>query len=105
MTEIKNAPNIKKVIVELENGKTLEFDKQFVLFAEDEMSDTEKAVSDGDNKKVCGVMSCKPSFAAAATGSLLDTLATKAPGVDKEVIMKHLEATDNLVAMLAEVFG
>lgn len=105
MEEVKNVPNIKKVTVELENGKTLEFDKQFVLFAEDEMSATEKNLRDNGDSKICGVVSCKSTFMAAVVGSMLNTLNSHTDGLDREVIMKHLVETDDTARLLATIFG
>lgn len=105
MEEVKNVPNIKKVTVELENGKKLEFDKQLVLFAEDEMSNTEKAVRGDADGKVCGVVSCKPNFMASVASSMLKTMHDKTPGLDRAVIAEHLVETDDLAKMLADVLG
>lgn len=105
MEEVKNVPNIKKVTVELENGKKLEFDKQFVLFAEDEMSSTEKAVHGDDQSKICGVVGCKANFLAAAASSMLKTMHDKTPGLDRTVIMEHLVETDDIAKMLVDALG
>lgn len=96
---------IKKVIVELENGNKLEFDKQVVLFAEDEMSNTEKAMSGDENTKICGVISCNPVFMSNVVESLLGSLKDAAPGLDSAVMMKHLEQTSDVKKMLDAIFG
>lgn len=105
MEEVKNVPNIKKVTVELENGKKLEFDKQFILFAEDEMSNTEKTVHGDAHGKICGVVSCKANFMASVASSMLKTMHDKMPGLDRTVIMEHLLETDDVAKMLADVLG
>ena len=105
MEEIKNVPNIKKIIVELDNGKKLEFDKQFALFAQDEMSVTEKSIHGDDFKKICGIISCKSDFAASVAGSLLKMLNEKTPGLDHEVVMKHLVETDDFARLLVDALG
>ena len=105
MEEVKNVPNVKKVIVELDNGKTLEFDKQFVLYAQDEMSETEKRLSEDNESKICGVISCRHSFMASVACSMLETLNSKADGLDRKVIMKHLIDTDDTAKLLATIFG
>ena len=96
---------IKKVIVELENGNKLEFDKQVVLFAEDEMSATEKAIEGEENTKICGVVSCNPVFMANVIESMLGSLREAAPGFDSAVMMKHLEQTSDVKKMLDAIFG
>lgn len=96
---------IKKVIVELENGNKLEFDKQVIVFAEDEMSNTEKAMSGDESTKICGVISCNPVFMANVGEQILKSLKDAVPGLDNAVMMKHMEQTSDIMHMLKEILG
>lgn len=96
---------VKKVVVELENGNKLEFDKEVVIFAEDEMSETEKRIHNGQNTKICGIISCCPNFMANVTQSMLGTLRDQMPGLDDAVMMEHLNLASPLMSMLEKVFG
>ena len=96
---------VKKVIVELDNGNTLEFDKQVVLFAEDEMSNTEKKLNNGQTTKITGVVSCSPNFLANVTESMLGTVRDNAPGLDTCIIAKHMEMMPSIAEMLAKILG
>ena len=97
--------SVKKVIVELENGNKLEFDKQVVIFAEDEMSATEKMLHDGDNGKICGILRCNPNFMANVTESLLSSLKDAAPGLDAIVMSNHIGHMPGWTEMLAKILG
>ena len=96
---------VKKVIVELENGNKLEFDKQVIVFAEDEMSNTERAMSGEESTKICGVIGCNPVFMANVVENLLSSLKDAAPGLDSAVMMKHIEQTSDVKKMLDAIFG
>lgn len=85
MTDAK----IKSVKVELENGNVLEFNKQVLLFAMDEMTDTEKKIS-GASGKICAVVNCKPDFLATCVESALGTLRDQCPGLDSMVMLQHM---------------
>ena len=95
---------IKKIMVELENGAVLEFDKQAVLFVEDEMTATEKKIH-SEETKMCCIAGCSPALLATATGAALGTLAEQAPGMDAVVMMKHMDSKHSIVEMLEELLG
>lgn len=95
---------IKKVTVELESGAVLEFDKQAVLFLEDEMTATEKKIHTGESKMCC-IAGCNPDFLASAAGAALGTLADQVPGLDAVVMLKHMNSKHSLVDMLEEILG
>lgn len=97
--------NIKKVIVELENGNKLEFDKQVIILAEDEMSETEKRIHTEEKTKICCIANCSPNFMAEVTESMLGTLRKHAPGLDDAVMLAHLEKSSPMLGMLAELLG
>lgn len=96
---------VKKVIVELDNGNKIEFDKQVVLFAEDEMSATEKKPNNGQTTKITGVVSCSPNFLATVAESMLGTVRDNAPVLDTVVIAKHMEMTPSFTELLAKLIG
>ena len=81
---------IKKIMVELENGTVLEFDKQAVLFLEDDMTETEKKLHT-DNTKMCVIAGCNTAFLIAVAESALNTLATNAPGAEVLPMLKFME--------------
>lgn len=95
---------IKKVMVELESGKVLEFDKQVILLAEDDMTETEKKLHD-EQTKMCCIAECSAPFMASAANSILGMLEDNAPGLDSVVMMKHMDAKHDILGMLAEVLG
>lgn len=95
---------VKKVTVELDDGGKLEFTGEVVMFAEDEMSGTEKLFKGNDYKKMCGVVQCSPSFLVTVVDSALDTLEEKNPGLAVAVMMKHLDDA-KLMAVLADILG
>ena len=94
---------VKKVIVELDNGNTLEFDKQIVLFAEDEMSNTEKKLHSGQTTKITGMVSCSPNFLASATQAMLGNVRDNIPGLDAVVIAEHMEMLPSISEMLEKI--
>lgn len=95
---------IKKVMVELANGKVLEFDKQAILFLEDDMTDTEKKIHEGTTK-MCTIANCDGGFMANAASRLLATIRENAPGMDAAIMMRHLDSDGGVLGVLAEVFG
>lgn len=95
---------VKKVIVELNDGSKTEFTGDVVMFAEDEMSGTEKLFKGNDYKKMCGVVQCSTSFLVTVVDSALDTLEEKNPGLAVAVMMKHLDDA-KLMAVLADILG
>ena len=97
---------IKKVMVELANGEVIEFNKQAILFLEDEMTDTEKKVH-GSSTKMCNIANCDGQFMANAAQHLLATIRENAPGLDSAIMMRHIEGEESngLFGMLAEIFG
>lgn len=97
-------PKIKKVMVELENGKVIEFNRQVILVAEDDMTETEKKLHD-EQAKMCCVAECSTSFMASAANAVLGMLADNAPGLDSAVMMKHVDEKHDILSMLAEALG
>lgn len=95
---------VKKVTVELDDGSKLEFTGEVVMFAEDEMSETEKLFKGNDYKKMCGVVQCSPSFLVKVVDSALDTLEEKNPSLAVAAMMKHLDDA-KLMAVLADILG
>ena len=97
---------IKKVMVELANGEVIEFNKQVIMFAEDEMTDTEKKVY-GKSTKMCHIANCDGQFMAHAAQEILAHIREQAPGLDAAIMMHHIEGeeTNGLFGMLAEIFG
>lgn len=81
--------DIKKVTVELADGTELQFDKQVAVFAELEMSEIEKSLTDADGR-LCGVMHCSTTFLAVVATHILDRLRKENPGVDAAVITNHI---------------
>lgn len=81
---------VKKIMVELDNGTVLEFDKQAVLFLEDEMTETEKKLHT-ENTKMCVIAGCDTSFMIAVAESALNTLASNAPGAELLPMLKFME--------------
>lgn len=88
---------VKKIIVELDNGTVLEFDKQAVLFLEDEMTETEKKIHT-ENTKMCVIAGCDASFMISVAESALTTLASNVPGSELIPMMKFME--DRLTKIL-----
>ena len=101
----KTGNKVRKVLVELENGNILEFDKQVVIFAEDTMTDSEKQICDNNDIKMCVITSSSGRFLAEATMASLKNLERLKPGYDQYVIGKYLEAEDPIIEMLAKVLG
>ena len=95
---------IKKVMVELENGNVLEFDKQVVLFLEDDMTETEKKLH-SENTKMCVVANCDTAFMIAVADSALSTLASNAPGAELIPMVKFMEERLGIAGGLADIFG
>ena len=95
---------IKKVMVELTDGTALEFDKQAIVFVEDDMTETERKLHT-DNTKLCSIIGCSSSFMATAATSLLSTLAENVPGLDSAVIAKHLDGEGDIIDMLEKILG
>ena len=95
---------IKKVLVELDNGNVLEFDKQVVLFLEDEMTETEKKLH-SQNTKMCVVANCDTAFMIAVAESALGTLASNSPGAEMIPMVKFMEDRLGIVGGLAEILG
>lgn len=79
--------NVKKVTVEFENGSTVEFNDQVILFAEDELCGLEKAIHAGKTK-VCCVAYCDLSFQCLVVKSALKLLEKE--GLDAAVILEHI---------------
>ena len=93
---------IKRVLVELENGEVVEFDKQVVLFAEVEMTELEKKLHSSSTKS-CSIANCRGQFLAHAADNLLNSIRHQAPGLDRAIIIRHiLKQTDSLTEMLEE---
>lgn len=95
---------IKKVTVELEDGTVLEFDKQVLVFVEDEMTENEKKVHASETK-LCCVASCSPQFVASAAGMALGTLYDHTPGMDAVVMVRHMESKMGISGALASILG
>ena len=98
---------VKKVIVELNDGRRMEFTGELAVFAEDEMSGAEKFFKGDDRKKMCGVVQCSSGFLAAVVNSALDTLAEKNPDLDIAVMLKHLDdvKANRMTDVLENIFG
>ena len=96
---------IKKVTVELTDGTTLDFDKQIMLFAEDEMSNTEKKLNKEETCKVLAMVDCETHMMASVTESLLGILEDKCPGLDSTVMMKHLGKKSHLMEVLEAILA
>lgn len=96
-------PRIKKVTVELDNGNKLEFDKEVVIYAQDEMSVTEKKIH-GNGTKICAIAGCSPNFLANVAESILGSLREVSGGLDTAVILAHLEKNIDFNEMLKELF-
>lgn len=95
---------IKKIMVELENGAVLEFDKQAVLFLEDEMTETEKKIHDKQTK-MCVIAGCDTAFLVAVAESALSTLESNSPGSELIPMIKFMEDKLGIVGGLAEILG
>lgn len=100
---------IKKVMVELANGEVIEFDKQAILFLEDDMTETEKKIH-GKSTKMCNIANCDGQFMAQAASALLNTIRENAPGLDSAIMLHHIESNEedsplDMLAEMAKVFG
>lgn len=87
---------IKKVMVELDNGEVVTFDKQMIMFFEDDMTDNEKKIHD-NSTKMCSMANCNRQFMVEAASAVLNTIKEKAPGLDLAILMKHLERSKDSI--------
>ena len=92
---------IKKVTVELENGNVLEFDKNVILFAEDEMTATEQKIHT-EQTKMCTIASCNSAFMGAAASSALDMLTEHEPALEALVLAKHMASKHRTLSELLD---
>lgn len=100
---------IMKVMVELANGEVVEFNKQAVMFFEDDMTETEKKIH-GKSTKMCSIANCNGQFMAEAASALLNIVRDNAPGLDSAIMLKHIESEEgesplDMLKEMAKVFG
>ncbi len=84
-----NEMSIEKITVTLANGNTVDYTGRVVLFAEDTLSPTEKALSGEGAVKVTSAMHADNEFLAAAVQVGLRILAESVPGLDIAVMKAH----------------
>ena len=99
--------NIRKIVIEKNDGETMELKGNFAVFFEDYSSKLMREIFKGQVLKLVGIVHSTPEFVAAIANSMLKELANSNPGMDLAVMMKHIDDMENssLMSVLEKILN